>query len=457
MESKVNMQIASNFFLNYISFQNFDLWDTKRYTSKVLKSKYKMVRLGDYIIEQNKKFKLNENEELEYGILGVNNQTGIFDAYVSKGKEINQPYKKMEVGWLAYNPYRINVGSIGVKRKTQRHEYISPAYVVFSCKSDIIPEYVLLLFKSESFNKIINESTTGSVRQNLSFEILKSLQFPLPSLEEQENIVNTYNEKIERAKELEREADELEKRIEQRLFNILGIKKNLIQNRNSKINITSFNFLSAWGVERLLRGGNKSILHSHLFENSKLSDKVLINPRTDLSHLGTDEKMSFIPMECISDEYGEVIELREGKKSLSGGYTKFKEGDLIWARITPCMQNGKSAIVNGLHNGVGYGSTEFHVIRSKDDNVLLDYIYHILRLKTILNDATNYFTGTAGQQRVPKSYLEELIIPVPPIEVQRMISDELYSVKSHIKDLNHQAFDLRDKAQKEFENEIFNN
>lgn len=450
------MQIANKTFLNYILFQDFDLWDTKRYTSKVLVSKYKMVRLGDHIVEQNKKYKLNENEELEYGILGVNNQTGIFDAYTSKGKEINQPYKKMEVGWLAYNPYRINVGSIGVKRETHRYEYISPAYVVFSCKQDLNPEYVFLLFKSQSFNKIINESTTGSVRQNLSIGILKSLQIPLPSLEEQEFIVTAYKEKVERARNIDCVAEEFENEIEGVLYKKLGVEKAIIHNRTSKINLTRFNSLSVWGVERLLRGGNKSILHSHLFENSKLSDKVLINPRTDLSHLGIDEKMSFIPMECISDEYGEVLELREGKKSLSGGYTKFIEGDLIWARITPCMQNGKSAIVNGLHNGVGYGSTEFHVIRSKDDNVLLDYIYHILRSKTILNDATNYFTGTAGQQRVPKSYLEELRVPVPPIEVQRMISDKLYSIKSKIKGLNKQAFDLRDKAHKEFENEIFN-
>lgn len=101
-------------YMNFVNLINFDLWDTKRYTSINISSKYNIVELSTCIKEESKKYKLSEEKEKEFGILGVNNKIGIFDAYTQKGKDINQAYKKMEVGWIAYNPYRINVGSIGV-------------------------------------------------------------------------------------------------------------------------------------------------------------------------------------------------------------------------------------------------------------------------------------------------------------------------------------------------------
>lgn len=456
MESKMNK--IQRTYLKLLTYTTLNLWDVKRYHSQNQFEFQNTVRLGDILCSYHRPVSKEEMIENKWKIISKINFAGVL--FLREFEEIYSYKGNLNLvpdNAVIFSKINVRHGCIYFHKKYEIPFGVSSEYPTFQFdESKVNGAFLQKLLRTTNFKVLLNSKATGISKSRVKKDEFLNIEIPLPSLEEQGRIVNAYNEKIQRAKELEREAEELEKGIEERLFNILGIKKNLLQNRNSKINITSFNILSVWGVERLLRGGNKSVLHSHIFENSLLSERVLINPRTDLAHLGTDEKMSFIPMECISDEYGEVIEIREGKKSLSGGYTKFTEGDLIWARITPCMQNGKSAIVNGLHNGVGYGSTEFHVIRSKNDNVLLDYIYHILRLKTILNDATNYFTGTAGQQRVPKSYLENLSIPIPPIEVQRKISDELYSVKSQIKELNKQASDLRYSAQKEFENEIFN-
>jgi len=148
------MQAARNTYLKFVDLINFDLWDTKRYTSKKVISTFEVVTLGSCIKEENKKYKLFEREDEDFGILGVNNKDGIFDAYTQKGKEINQAYKKMEIGWLAYNPYRINVGSIGIKKEENKNDYISPAYVVFSCIEKLLPEFLFLLFKTVTFNKV---------------------------------------------------------------------------------------------------------------------------------------------------------------------------------------------------------------------------------------------------------------------------------------------------------------
>ena len=225
--------------LKFVELKEFDLWDIKRYTSEKLKSTFNIEKLSNCIKEENKKYKLYLEEDKTFGILGVNNKEGIFDAYEQKGKEINQPYKKMEIGWLAYNPYRINVGSIGIRKKEHLYEYISPAYVVFSCLDNLLPDYLYLLFKTERFIKIINESTTGSVRQNLTSEILKTLEIPLPPLSEQEAIVkNYYNEQ---------QAETLEKNIETYLFEELGVsfqKYELLQ--IGKLHFIEFKEIENW-------------------------------------------------------------------------------------------------------------------------------------------------------------------------------------------------------------------
>ena len=119
------------------------------------------------------------------------------------------------------------------------------------------------------------------------------------------------------------------------------------------------------------------------------------------------------------------------------------------------MQNGKSAIARKLVNGFGYGSTEYHVLRRKNERFSIVFAYHLLRTQTVLQDAINYFTGSAGQQRVPKSYLENLLVPVPPLEKQKDIVTHLSNLKEKVKNLKEQAQQNRQDAITDFEKEIF--
>lgn len=445
-------------YLNFIHFSQLNLWDFKRYISKVVSSKYPIVKLANFINEENKKIKPFDFPEEKFEILGVNNKTGLFDAYIEDGNKINQPYKIVENGFLAYNPYRINVGSIGLKTKEQKYKYISPAYVVFSCKKDLLPEFLYILFRTDKFNELIRENTTGSVRQTLSFSSMGQIQIPLPSLEKQKEIVDRYNEKIKLAEEQEKEAQNLEEMIEQYICSELKIVNTSPKVSNEfKISFVNYKDLSRWGVEFLKNNlSSKDFLKSLVYPMKKLGTLVAINPDNDFSKLDENLEMTFLPMASISDKFGEIVYAEKGKNGDSNGYTKFKEGDLLWAKITPCMQNGKSAIAKNLINNRGYGSTEFYVIRNKNENELyFDYIYHLLRTKIIRETATKYFTGSSGQQRVPKSFLENLSIPLPDFYKQKQISDELYKIKHKIKELTYTAEQNRQLAQEEFEKELF--
>jgi type I restriction enzyme S subunit len=131
--------------------------------------------------------------------------------------------------------------------------------------------------------------------------------------------------------------------------------------------------------------------------------------------------VSFVPMSAVDDVTGTIVSsIDKPIAEVSFGHTRFRDGDVIFARITPCMQNGKCAVVQGLTNGIGFGSTEFHVLRPRQ-GILGKWLHRIARHKDFRDDAARHFKGTAGQKRVPQIFLEQKVIPVPPLETQQRI------------------------------------
>ncbi|NOH03012.1 MAG: hypothetical protein HND47_14170 [Chloroflexi bacterium] len=155
-----------------------------------------------------------------------------------------------------------------------------------------------------------------------------------------------------------------------------------------------------------------------------LSDVCEINPRMD-SGISDDVECSFVPMEYVDDVSGTIANTSIRRVGdVKKGYTFFKNDDVIFAKITPCMENGKCAIGKNLKNGIAFGSTEYHVVRAKEE-VIPEWIYHFLRQEKVRQQATGWFRGTAGQQRVPATFLEELKIPLPPLTEQKRIASLL--------------------------------
>ncbi|HPT72602.1 MAG TPA: restriction endonuclease subunit S [Candidatus Cloacimonadota bacterium] len=161
-----------------------------------------------------------------------------------------------------------------------------------------------------------------------------------------------------------------------------------------------------------------------------LSTIAEINPRLPEGNYEDDLMVSFIPMANLEAEIG-IINLSLEKKysQVRKGYTSFIDGDVIFAKITPCMENGKSGLVQKLKNGIGFGSTEFHVIRPSQQ-VLGKYLFYYVVQRSFRNEARKFMTGSAGQLRVPANYLKNILIPLPPLpEQQRIVAriEELFS------------------------------
>jgi len=130
-------------------------------------------------------------------------------------------------------------------------------------------------------------------------------------------------------------------------------------------------------------------------------------------------------MEAVDEITGAIAKtMTRPFGEIKKGYTYFAEGDVLFAKITPCMQNGKHAIARGLTDGIGFGTTEFHVLRPGPD-VIAEWIHYFVRQPALLLKATEHFTGAVGQQRLPPDYLANLDFPLPPLDEQKHIVEVL--------------------------------
>ncbi|MHC5596662.1 MAG: restriction endonuclease subunit S [Nostoc sp.] len=150
-----------------------------------------------------------------------------------------------------------------------------------------------------------------------------------------------------------------------------------------------------------------------------------LNPsKKEVVSLPGDTKVTFLPMEVVSEswevDYSQIRPLEE----VCNGYTYFRNGDILLAKITPCFENGKGALVNNCINGVGFGSTEFHVIRSPDSDTtrFLSYVVRSHRFKV---EGEGMMTGTAGQKRVSDDYVKNFEVFLPPKKLRGAIASFL--------------------------------
>ena len=159
---------------------------------------------------------------------------------------------------------------------------------------------------------------------------------------------------------------------------------------------------------------------------AKLGDICIINPKTPV--IDDNCTVSFVPMPRVGEngefDASDIKMYHEVKK----GFTYFQNGDILFAKITPCMENGKGAVARSLENGIGFGSTEFHVLRPKDNLATSEWIYYLLSWSAFRKEAEKNMTGSAGQKRVPKSFLENYDVALPSKEEQKNQADTLAKI-----------------------------
>ena len=151
-----------------------------------------------------------------------------------------------------------------------------------------------------------------------------------------------------------------------------------------------------------------------------------LNPRIDKQSIDDDLEVTFLPMKNVEELSGK-IDLSETKRFSElkkKSYTPFRDGDILFAKVTPCMENGKITIAHDLKNGIGFGSTEFHVIRLSEEQSKQFFFFYFLQQK-FRQEAKRAMTSGVGLLRVPTDYMRKVPIPLPPLPEQHRIATKI--------------------------------
>ncbi|WP_051270567.1 restriction endonuclease subunit S [Pseudomonas vranovensis] len=355
--------------------------------------------LGDYFTSSREKGKVG------LPLLSVTLNNGIVQRNdlerKTETKITPEEHLLVRKGDIAYNMMRVWQGALG---RADSDGIVSPAYVVLRAKKDVDSKYAEYLFNTTKMIYFFWAYSYGITndRLRLYFNDFKKIPASLPCIAEQKRIAKvllTWDHAL--------------KKTEQLLKNSQQQKKALMQ--------------------QLLSGNKRLPGCSGKWKTKRLADICSINPPKPSEP--TDGLASFISMDSVSED-AKILKSEIRKYSeVSAGFTSFQNHDVLVAKITPCFENGKGAYAFGLKNDIGFGSTEFHVLRAKQGNCS-QFIYFLTNTREFRVRGEANMQGSAGQKRVTTSYLKSYKASVPPtlIEQQR-IAQILFSADQEIEAL----------------------
>ncbi len=316
-----------------------------------------------------------------------------------------------------------------------------------------LPDYVFAFTQTNTYKEWVNAIQRPSGQPNINAEEYQSLEIPLPPPNIQNEIVSIIQTAYSDKKKKELEAQQLLDSIDTYLLEELGVSLPEVRNElKDRMFFLNRSELEGRFDPTVYKDGIK--LSSPKWDNEKLSKVAFVNPSGAYKGKTAEMPISFVPMEVIDETFSEITTMDETTIEQASGFTKFREGDLLWAKITPCMQNGKSSIAKNLTNGLGCGSTEFFILRPKDERLAIEYLHVILHMKCVRETAMLYFGGSAGQQRVPASFLENFNLPLPPKEKQIEIANHVYALRQQAKELQEEGKTILENAKLEVERMI---
>lgn len=330
----------------------------------------------------------------------IQNGRVMFDdlVYVSKEKVHNQQYlKKGDILICTSSGSKELVGKAAFIEEDLRITFGAFCKVARPINGDA--KYISYFFQSPQYRHDIFNLASGANINNIRNEHIENLWLPFPHLDEQRRIAAVLDKVTDLIAKRQAQLDKLDLLVKSRFVEMFGEP----------------------GANQ--KGWNMACLGSVCAINpKKAQDKRLTNGL----------RVSFVPMSAVSED-GE-IDVSETKiyNDVKTGFTYFAENDVLFAKITPCMENGKGAIAQELCNGIGFGSTEFHVLRPLSGISNPYWIYTLTSFQQFRKDAASNMTGSAGQRRVPASFLETYKVSVPPIELQNQFASFAERTK-HIK------------------------
>lgn len=340
--------------------------------------------------------------------------------------------------------------SVGKVFKAEYGAYnVAMAKVIKLYSSSLIDNKYLYYFYKSSLYQDLVLNNSRSAQAGFNKDDLETLYFPLPPIQEQQRIVDRVEELMELVDEYEKKQNELEKletefpeKLKKSILQYAIQGKLVPQIDTEEPASKLIEKIKKEKAELIKRGEiKKEKPLSPITDDEKpfdipnswrwcrLQDIFIINPRNQIND---DFDVSFIPMALLEQGFNNTF-TGERKRwyQLKSNFTHLKNQDVAFAKIVPCFQNRKSAIMQSLINEYGAGTTELHVLRKYFDEIDCNYVLWFVKSPLFIDDCEANMTGTAGQQRVPTDYVKKFPFPLPPFsEQQRIIAriEELFKL-----------------------------
>lgn len=306
----------------------------------------------------------------------------------------------------------------------------------------VLPKYVFAFAQTPYYHEWVSAIQRSAGQPNINAQEYRNLEIPLPPLSEQRKIVAELDAAYAAKRAADEKATKLLASIDDMVLNELGIAK--LPKPDTSLPSRIFT-VPAREV------ANTTLAPDHYFDSIDFSkakypcerfvERIDIDPPC-----GLEQITKLVPMESVSAEWCAIESIEDISPDATQGYSTFRGGDVIWARITPCMENGKSAVVEAEPSECFCGSTEFLVFRPKDDKVNPYYLQSLLHLKRFREVAAHHFTGTSGHQRVTADFFKAISIPIPPRSVQDRIASTASSIHAEARKLKADATAALDAA-----------
>ena len=367
------------------------------------KNEWKKVKLGDVFDLQMGKTPLRENklywDKGEYHWISISDMN-FSEKYISSTKEkiTELAVKKSGIKIIPKNTvimsFKLSIGKVKI---VNEDIYSNEAIMAFIPKTNnfIDENFLYYSLKGVRWNEGINKAVKGLT---LNKALISQKEIFLPNLAIQKEI----------ATNLDSIADFLELRRKQ---------LNYLKELSKSLFTTMF-------------GEPFSKIKNKEEDKSFLKDITIINPsKKEIEEVKSNLEISFITMADISEDGQINVDNIKKLEDVKNNFTFFKENDVLFAKITPCMENGKGGVAKNLKNNIGFGTTEIHVLRPISNITNSQWIYHLTKLPLFRKDAEIHMTGSAGQKRVPTTYLANFKIKVPPIELQNKFAERIEKIE----------------------------
>lgn len=401
------------------------------------------MKLGE-VLTLDKNNTISIEDDKIYTIAGMQSYgKGVINKRTEKGSDMKmKKYQVIKENQLMWCKVDTKNGAFGITTVENVGSLASTNMALANIDlNKVNPKFLQLLFTIPYFYNYINGLSTGTTnRKYLKVaEVLEKIEIPDLSLEEQNKIIKKYQDVEQFHDELTYEISNQELYINKLRQSILkeAIKGKLVPQDESdepasvlleRIREEKDRLVKAKKIkkEKPLPEISEDEIPYELpkgWEWIRLGDYTQINPRNNADD---DLDTSFVPMKLIEDGFSNSHTFETKKWSeIKKGFTHFAEKDVVVAKITPCFENRKSAVMNGLINGIGAGTTELYVVRSFNELILPEYILSVFKTQEFIKGGVDTYTGTAGQQRVKKDYVSNLVVAIPPLNEQKRIVEKV--------------------------------